>query len=122
MVSDISGIDARHQTVLLELLKASTVRAEVIANNIANQNTPGFRREYVRFEDLLQKALRRGDPIEGLEPRIERDELTAPRADGNNVTPELEVNALRENRLLYDTYMTILRGQYELLRASIESR
>jgi hypothetical protein len=35
------------------------------------------------------------------------------------VTPELELNSLRENRLLYEMYSTILSGKMDLVRTSI---
>ena len=38
-------------------LAAASLRHEVLSNNIANVNTPNFRRSHVRFEDLLQKEL-----------------------------------------------------------------
>jgi len=119
--------------LLARLLSAASLRAEVIANNIANQNTPGFRRQTVRFEELLRGALAGPTSAAGeahasaarrlaaLEPRIEEDRLTPPRADGNNVTLELEMNALRQNQLLYEAYAAVLATRFEVLRASVES-
>ena len=43
--------------VLGKAADASFVRNEVIANNIANADTPGYKREDVDFESALQKAL-----------------------------------------------------------------
>jgi len=110
-----------HDDLLLRLLSASTERARVIAGNIANQNTPGYTRKVLRFEELLHAAMESGGDLASVEPQIEEDLLTPASADGNNVNPELESNALRQNRLLYEAYASILGTRFELLRSSIES-
>ena len=114
------GIEIGRGDLLLRLLEASALRSRVIANNVANQNTPGYRREVVRFEDLVGARMREGRETADLAPLVTTDELTPPRPDGNNVNLELELNAARENRLLYESYTAILRGRFELIRASIE--
>jgi flagellar basal-body rod protein FlgB len=111
---------ARAESLLLNLLDASSERARVIANNLANQNTPGFTRRVVRFEDLLAKAFndRRADPLSVR--AMETPDMTSPRRqDGNNVNPELEANAGRENRLLYEAYTAVLSGRYSRLDQAI---
>ena len=104
----------------VRLMSATTARAKVIAGNVANQNTPGYVRQVLRFEDALQEALREGGDPASVEPEIELDRATPGRPDGNNVSLEVELNALRENRILYETYATILSGRFELLRSSIQ--
>jgi len=114
--------------LLMRLMSASTMRAKVIANNISNQNTPGFKRKVVQFEDLLVQQFARGtargdqvgNPAPGLKPEIVTDELTPARPDGNNVNMEQEMNSMRENRLVFETYAAILANRMEVLRASIE--
>lgn len=116
-------VDDLESRLLLQLLSASTVRAEVIANNLANQNTPGFKRQYVDFEDVLAAELERKDGRpDRVQPEVLTDERTPGRPDGNNVSMELEMNALNKNRLLYETYAAILTTKMELVRASIEER
>ena len=116
-----AGIEG-NTDLLLKLMSASTERARVIAGNVANENTPGYRRQVVRFEELLRDALQTGrSDVGGIAPRIEDDLVTPARPDGNNVNLELELNADRQNRLLYETYAAMLQGHFELLRASIES-
>lgn len=107
--------------ILARLLSNAVHRAEVVSGNIANANTPGYQRKVLRFEDLLRDTLRgSGDPA-AVEPRLEVDALTPARPDGNNVNLELEMNSLRENRLLYESYAAILGAKFEMLRSSIES-
>ena len=106
--------------LLLRLMSASTLRARVLSENIANQNVPGYKRRVVRFEDLLGSELARknGSPAEVV-PRITTDTASPSSPDGNNVSLELENNALRENLLLYETYAAILQSRNEMLRVSI---
>lgn len=109
------------QTDLLgRMLAASELRAKVIAANVANQNTPGYVRQVVRFEDLLREALDApGVDVAAVKPSIELDRESPARPDGNNVSLELELNAMRENRLLYETYAAMLAGHFELLRTAV---
>ena len=51
---DISGTNGK---LLVQLMSASSLRQKVIGNNIANQNVPGFKRQDVRFEGLVQEEL-----------------------------------------------------------------
>ena len=110
-----------HETRLLEkLMSAASLRHKVLANNVSNQNTPGYKRQYVQFEELLRNALESGaDPLR-VTPRVVTDEVTPARPDGNNVNLELEESAQDENVLLFEAYAAILQNRFELLQASID--
>ena len=112
-------LDATGSELLGRLLNGTALRARVIANNVANQNTPGYTRKTVAFEELLQRSMEMGGDPRAVAPQVLEDHTTPARPDGNNVTLESELNAMRENRLLYEAYTTILYGQFELLRAGI---
>ena len=105
----------------MRLLDASSQRRDVLLANLANTETPGFQRKTLHFEDLLQRALSRGQDTSSLEPKVEIDTLSPARDDGNNVNLETELNGLRENRLAYDAYTAILGTHFELMRSAIES-
>jgi flagellar basal-body rod protein FlgB len=105
--------------LILRLMSASTLRARVLSENIANQNVPGYKRRVVRFEELLADKLSREGELDGVQPRIDTDTKTPSSPDGNNVSLELENNSMRENWLLYETYAAILQSRNEMLRASI---
>jgi flagellar basal-body rod protein FlgB len=111
--------------LLLRLMSASTLRAKVLSENIANQNVPGYKRRVVRFEELLADKLAgaaatgKEGSLAGIAPRIDTDTKTPSSPDGNNVSLELENNAMRENWLLYETYAAIMQSRNELMRASI---
>jgi flagellar basal-body rod protein FlgB len=106
--------------MLLRLMSASSLRARVLSENIANQNVPGYKRQVVRFEELLAEQLSHGArSLDEVVPKIEVDEASPASPDGNNVSLEVESNAMRENALLYQTYAAILQTKNEMLRASI---
>jgi flagellar basal-body rod protein FlgB len=113
-------VSATNSKLLLNLLSATSLRAKVLANNIANQNVPGYKRQDVKFEDLLTKELGRGgDKVQEILPEVVTDLESKARADGNNVDMEVEMTSLRENRLLYELYAGILSGQARLTQAAI---
>ena len=91
----------------------------MVSANIANSNTPGFVRQVVRFEELLGQELRQGGDSSEVQPEVLRDLETPARPDGNNVSLELELNTMRENRLLYETYSSMLRAHFGLLETAI---
>ena len=108
--------------LMVRLLGACELRARVVSANIANSNTPGYVRRVVRFEDLLREKLEAGDDAAHVAPAVEQDLETPARPDGNNVSLELELNSMRENRLLYEAYSSILRSHFSLLESAISER
>jgi len=110
---------ANSADLLVRMLGACELRARVVSANIANSNTPGYVRSVVRFEELLKKELLEGGDLERVAPETLPDLETPARPDGNNVSLELELNAMRENRLLYETYSAILRSHFDLLDTAI---
>ena len=112
-----------HLDLLTKLMGASALRNEVLMHNLANSNTPGYRRRFVEFEQHLQTAMAESPTAAAkVEPRVVEDEITPTGPNGNNVTQELEMNAMRENQLLYETYASILQHHFDLLQSSIVSR
>lgn len=108
-------------------LAAATMRHEVISNNIANVNTPNFKRSAVNFEDLLAKELHLDDgsrmdmvrthdrhlpiAIPGkAQAVIEEDNTTTMRVDNNNVDIDSEMAGLAKNQLYYNAMTTQLGG------------
>jgi flagellar basal-body rod protein FlgB len=105
--------------LMVRLLGACELRARVVSANIANSNTPGYVRKIVRFEELLGAELRAGGDAADVTPELVTDLETPARPDGNNVSLELELNGMRENRLLYEAYSSILRSHFALLESAI---
>lgn len=114
---------------LTKALSASSLRQKVIAHNLANFNTPGFKRYTVRFEEEIDKAQKRelvflkrthhshlGKEPGGASPSVEIDRSTLRRVDGNNVDLESEMIALVTNQLRYNAYVQQINNRFSQWR------
>lgn len=118
--------------VLDKAADASWLRNEAIANNIANQSTPGYKREDVSFEDRLAEALKYNgyDTMDSKVAHISTDRLEAKvykdysgysyRLDGNNVDPETEQTILAKNQIKYEGLMNSLESEFNNLQTAIK--
>ena len=115
-------------------MAASTLRHEVLSNNIANVNTPNFKRSHVRFEDLLKKELGLEDdplmPVVRTDDRhlplayrgvIEQENTTNMRLDGNNVDIDVEMAEVAKNQLYYNVLANQLGGHISRMKSVITS-
>ncbi len=115
-------ISTRDQ-ILSRLLSAASLRSQVLADNVANQNVPGYQRRTVSFEDALRERIAAGRGAEGLVPTVHVDTKSPASPDGNNVSLELETNGLRENWLAFQMYAEMAQSRIGLIQAAItESR
>ena len=91
-------------------LHGTELRQSVLANNIANVNTPGFKRSDVTFQDQLQQSLSfdgDGSSLSSIQPRVTVEGDTTMRTDGNNVDPDREAARLAETQLLFQALMSV---------------
>lgn len=109
--------------ILSRLLSAASLRSRVLADNVSNQNVPGYQRRTVSFEDALRARFTAGRGAEGLVPTVQVDTTSPASPDGNNVSLELETNGLRENWLAFQLYAEMAQSRHGLILAAItESR
>lgn len=99
--------------VLDKAADASWIRNEAISNNIANVDTPGYKRQDVNFEEQLRKAMKNSRytsidervanvDLDRLNPITYRDHSTLSyRLDGNNVDIDTENVELASNQIRY---------------------
>ncbi len=125
----------RTDAVLVRALDAAALRHRVIAHNVANADTPGYRRQTLRFEEELARYLTDGrgptsptlaqthpGHLAGLSqpplpvPRLQEEAGTTWRPDGNNVDIDAEMAQLVENQLWYAALSQQLSRRYALLR------
>ena len=130
---------AKTMTVAKKLLNVYGLRAEVIADNIANVSTPNFKRSDVTFEYQLGRALD-SEKYNGLEakrtdarhfpfnmpmdyrevaPTITVDFDTSYRNDKNNVDIDKEMAEEAKNTLRYQMFTQIVNSQYREIRRMI---
>jgi flagellar basal-body rod protein FlgB len=109
-----SGVDVQlfgiTQKTLEAALHGTEVRQEAIARNLANANTPGYKRTDVSFQRELAEQLQ-FDPagIDGsFEPTVSADGTSAMRVDGSNVDIDREATNLAENQLMFSSLMSVV--------------
>ena len=105
-------------------INAEGTRQQAIANNIANINTQGYRRQDIRFEEVLAKALETNKDIEVSELKAElyRPMTTTVNANGNDVALDAEVGEMVKNSLKHRTYALLLKKKYRQLTEAITLR
>lgn len=105
-------------------IEAESLRQKAIASNIANLETPGYRRIDVQFEQLLAGALNSsGDlDVSELEPQLYRPNKTSVNANGNDVNLETEVGEMVKNTLRHKTYIRVLSKKYKQLELAIDTK
>jgi flagellar basal-body rod protein FlgB len=128
-----------HFQMLERTLDAASLRQSVIANNIANAETPYFKRSEVRFEDLLAKEMssssssltgRRTDARHiyigsrglNVEPQIQVDQSTVMNNNLNNVDIDAEMALMAKNQLRYNTLIQQVTHEIKLNRTAVEGR
>ena len=98
-------------------------RHEVVASNLANVETPGFRARELDFKAALEDAFAGEAPeaVAGARaPEVVEDRTAPPRADGNTVDLDLQMAKLSANAGRYVALARILGQRIALLRQAIE--
>jgi flagellar basal-body rod protein FlgB len=106
-------------------MQGTAVRGAALANNIANVDTPRFKRSVVTFEDQLERAVndfrRTGNlDLSGFSPRtfVEFDHLSY-RWDLNNVDIELEMAQLFANNMRFSVMQSGIMHHYRTINMVI---
>lgn len=115
--------------VLDKAADASWLRNDAISNNIANADTPGYKRQDVNFETQLAKALRssRYTSMDAKVANVKMNRLNpitytdyagySYRIDGNNVDPETEQVYLAKNQVVYQGLELSINQEFKNLQA-----
>ena len=117
-------ITTERMDLLTQLLNVAALRHNVIAQNIANVNTPGYQTLEVSFEDALEQAGATGSDQPGASsaPQVILGTGGVERADGNNVDVDLEISRLQKNTLYFKVYTQVLAMQLAQFRSAISGR
>lgn len=128
---DIEKLD-NNFPALRRALDVSHLRNKVIAENLANSETPGFKAGKIDFQKAMSDAEIGADLAvsrtnsKHLAPsatkagiRVEKSERQA-RADGNNVDQEIEIVNMSENTIIYNTATEILSRKLKMIDFAIE--
>ena len=124
----IQTISFDYINVLDRAADAAWQRNEAISNNIANVDTPGYKRQDVAFESVLQQALG-NNRYESMDDKVANVDLSrlrgrayldyanySYRLDGNNVDIENENVMLAENQLKYQGLISSINQEFTNLK------
>lgn len=117
--------------VLNKAADASWKRNEVIANNIANVSTPGYKRKDIQFENYLRRELMHNyssdDDLNRRVANVRLDRLgtrvytdqseLSYRLDGNNVDINTENANLAENQIRYYTLLNSMTQEFSRIKS-----
>ncbi|MCI5822933.1 MAG: flagellar basal body rod protein FlgB [Lachnospiraceae bacterium] len=117
--------------VLDKAADASWIRENAIANNVANVDTPGYKRQDVDFQDILERKLKstkytslqdavNNVPLDQLNSRVYTDYGSySYRLDGNNVDIDTENVELASEQLRYQTLTTTMSLEFSRLKSAM---
>ena len=111
-----------------KLLDAAVIRSEAIAANVANAETPGYRRVDVApdFAEQLKASVSAGDlpaRAAALRPQIATDPTARTiRPDGNSVEIEHELLAMNRNAVEHEYLTEIISQNIKQLKMAITGR
>jgi len=118
--------------VLDKAADASWKRNEVIANNIANVDTPGYKRKDVQFESYLQSALLGDNSLDkrvaeanlnSLDATVYTDNTSLSyRLDGNSVDIDTESANLAENQIRYYTLLDSMTQEFSRIKIVLAAK
>jgi flagellar basal-body rod protein FlgB len=110
-----------------KMLDVNVLRHDAIASNLANIETPNYKRLDVSasFESQLQQAVASGDPakIDAMKPALTVDySANSGRSDGNTVTLEDELLRLNQNVVEHALGTQLVSGSLSNLRMAITGK
>lgn len=110
-----------------KLLDGAALRQEAIASNIANAETPGYRRLDISpdFAEQLKARMRNGEMSSAatVQPTLVQDQFArSVRPDGNSVEIENELLAMNKNAVEYQFLTEVVSGNIKQLKMAITGR
>ncbi len=127
-----TGSFGKNLNILNKSMDVALLRREVIADNLANSDTPNFKRSVVNFESELKRALDsentrsfptlmtddrhmtfdRPQDYREVQPNKVWDYLSTAKNNGNNVDIEVETMNMLQNQLIYQTLATVIQNKF----------
>lgn len=132
------NIDDKTTRALAASLKYRQMRQELIASNIANAETPGYKAKKIDFEEALARALDTdeqqtlrttdsrhfnvgGGGFNNLQPEIYEESNGIVSPDGNTVDRDQEMADMAENKIMYDASVQLLNKKLALMKYAVGS-
>jgi flagellar basal-body rod protein FlgB len=99
------------------LEKALNIRGfyhKVLASNIANVETPGYKEKDIDFNAELQRSA--GDSPAGIEVHEKSDPGGIDGIDGNSVNMEDQIVKLTENTMMFNAFVQLVNKKFSMMR------
>ena len=107
MLDGITGNLERY----MDLLSA---RQRLVASNLANADTPGYRTQDIDFQREFLSM------VEGGTPDVMQPAGLEEKPDGNNVSVDREARLLSENAIRFNLASTLVRSELKMVRNAIQ--
>jgi flagellar basal-body rod protein FlgB len=108
------------QLALERAISGASMRQSVLANNLANAETPGFHRMDLDFHGALAQAMSTGDAAvidsTNFTPRQDPQSM---RADGNGVDIDTESAQMAKNGLEYEALVCVDKTRIQILQTAM---
>lgn len=115
-------------SILEKALDATWLRNDTISNNIANVDTPGYKRKDVEFEEFLHNAVKFNKSmnkidVDDIQPKIvTRINHLQTRIDGNNVDVDVEMTEMAKNSIRYNTLISQVSHEFKRMNTVLNAR
>lgn len=114
-------------------LNGSWLKNSVISNNIANVETPGYKKQTVNFEEVLKNQMNYNQSVTMTKTnpkhiasaysediKVETVNDTSYRVDENNVDIDVENAEMAKNTIYYNTVVNEVNGQFSRLKTAFK--
>jgi flagellar basal-body rod protein FlgB len=99
-------------------IRGAAMRQATLASNVANANTPGYRRQDVDFHSALQSAMKAGEDVGHVSFAAATDSTAPMQADGNTVDVDVEAASLAKNGLEYEALVSVAHARIQIIKAA----
>jgi flagellar basal-body rod protein FlgB len=112
----MTGTETRTTGLLERYLDIAAFRQGLLAGNIANVDTPGYRTRDINFGAELQRAIATSSPAG---PNVKEVSGLIERPDGNNVSMDRESMMLAQTQLQFRVGVQLLRSEFRRVLTAI---
>jgi len=99
---------------LEQYMNTVSLRQKLVASNIANADTPGYKTQDLDFQAAFRSAL------DGGSPQAQEVSGLPTRNDGNNVDLDREARLLAENAMRFNVAATIMKSSLSQVKEAIQ--
>lgn len=103
--------------ILEKMLDVAAFRQKVLASNIANADTPGYKAKDISFQKELDRAI---EGSKGHDHEVYETVTTMPNRDGNTVNLDVEMAKVAENTLIYNAATQLMTMKVRMLKDVIK--